>query len=204
MTKTVSGLDIDANFQFYITNLRGQDFKWNIPFKTYMKYRRRTRLFPNSNDNFRKFVTPTENIIKDIVRDIIIGNIESRLDYAQLVMDFVNRIPYQDRKEEYTKYPVETLCEFGGNCVDMSVLGATMLSLGGIETCFIDFPDHLALGVNIPTKGEYVIYRGEKYYVAEMSSTPTLSRDSAQIKIGDTLGLDLNEAKIYTARPKKS
>lgn len=205
MARTLNGLDVQANFLLYITNLRGKDLSWEIPFKTYMNYRKRNRLVPNKEDDFRRFVTPKEAILKRIATDISLANIssfQSGADYCQLIMDFVHRLPYQEKKEEYTKYPIETLCEFGGNCVDMSVLGATLLNIRGIETCFIDFPEHLAVGVNVQAKGEYVIYKGQKYYVAEMSVTAEVSKSYSPSIIGQTLDRDLSKAKIYTARPR--
>lgn len=206
MASMVNGLEIDANFLLYLSNLRGKDFRWEIPFKTYIGYRKRKRPMPNAGDDFRRFVTPKEDILQKIVADITLANITvipDMVDYCQLVMDFVHRIPYQDKKEHYTKYPIETLCEFGGNCVDMSVLGATLLNIGGIETCFIDFPEHLAVGVNVPARGGYVMYRGQKYYVAEMSGTRELSRSYSLFRVGDSLDRDLSKARIYTAKPRR-
>lgn len=202
--KGKGGLKYESEFNVYIPNLRGKEWIFPIPAKTYIAYKAKPRSLNNSTENFFRYVTPKETSIFDITTKIADSYLGSRwrnrkIDRADLIVDFVHQIPYQDRKISYVKYPIETLCEYGGNCVDLSVLGATMLEISGIESCFIRTEEHLFLGVNIPINGHYVEHKGTKYYTVEMTGTDLPSKPSTG-KIGEMNDFKRDEIFILTRK----
>ena len=174
--KGKGGLKYASEFNIHIPNLRDYHWLFKIQSKTYIAYKAKTRNLDYAEEDFWQYVTPKEASLYNITTYLAHESIGSQWrkqqnDVADLVVDFVHRIPYQDR-DLYVKYPVETLCEFGGNCVDLSVLGATMLEIVGIESCFVVNSDHAFLGVNLNGKGYHVEKSGKKYYTVEMRIDP--------------------------------
>lgn len=102
---------------------------------------------------------------------------QDRTHYAKLALAFVhNAIYYMTDEEstgvgEYWKYPDETLFDKVGDCEDTTFLYASLLRARGIPAIIIEYEDHLAVGVGLPTfSGTYYEYDGTKYYFAETTS----------------------------------
>lgn len=198
------GLKYESEFNVYVPNLRGKEWIFSIPTKTYIAYKAKPRSLNNNNENYCRYVTPKETSIFDLTTKIAEGYLgprwrDRKIDLAELIVDFVHQIPYQDREVDYVKYPVETLCEYGGNCIDLSVLGATMLEISGIESCFIGTEDHLFLGVDVKSNGHYIEHNGKKYYTIEMTGTDLPSEPSTE-KIGEKDDFDRNKISILTRK----
>lgn len=97
---------------------------------------------------------------------------------ADYVASFVQSMPYTvdyDTKgrDEYPRYPVETLFERGGDCEDTSVLIATLLDSLGINVVLLHLEgeEHIAVGVDVPMSyGIYYEYIGTKYWFLETTA----------------------------------
>ena len=208
MARKINGLNLKSNFTLYINDLRGNDWRWEIPFKEYFKFKQKIKIKENCYEDFRNFLTLRDRNLIEIVNTLgyeVIGSEwkKDKVELAKLLVDFVHRIPYQERDPTYVKYPIETLCEFGGNCADASVLGATLLQIAKIESCFIDLDDHLAVGINIPYNGESVELHGRKFYYTEMANLSYLNNQKP-IGIGENENYDLLKAKVYSTRKNQS
>jgi hypothetical protein len=101
--------------------------------------------------SLRYFVTPGDPDILRYSRDVLLGNRDSvesgppelaQLRNARLIFTtFAGRMTYvADPKEtaDYVQYPSETLTLGGGDCDDMTVCFASLLSSIGISTAFVD------------------------------------------------------------------
>jgi len=69
-----------------------------------------------------------------------------------LVLDLVQRFPYvrdidSTGRQDYWRFPLETLADQKGDCEDSSILLSALLSAMGHKTCFFDITDHAAIGV---------------------------------------------------------
>jgi predicted transglutaminase-like cysteine proteinase len=156
--------------------------KWvwelNIPESLYNQYKELKR--PSTND-FSVYVTHP-------LDDTYIGSLTSelgrmaqqngyyKLETIQFVAAFVQGLPYTSDMEttgcnDYPRYPVETLADFGGDCEDTTILLAALLDSMGYEVVIIAYPDHCGIGVlgDENTYGIYWEHNGEKYYYLETS-----------------------------------
>jgi len=201
--KGKGGLKYKSEFNVYIPKLREQELMFQIPSPTYIAYKAKPRKLYNGDCNYWNFVTSKDKYIDEIMTDLIGRYFGSKMsgnekEVAQLVLDFVHQIPYEDRNLTYVKYPIETLCEFSGNCVDLSVLGASMLTNVGIECCILGLNGHALLGVDVPGEGSIVRYKGKSYQVAETTGTFMPSKP-VDDKIGETEE-DINTLETIDSR----
>lgn len=95
---------------------------------------------------------------------------QQKISYA---ITFVQSLPYTDdivtaKADEYPRYPVETLFDRGGDCEDTAILIAAILDRMGYDVALIVPPNHMAVGIVLPTaSGRYYNYNGKKYYYLE-------------------------------------
>ena len=188
--KGKGGLKYLSEFNVYIPSLRGEELMFAIPSTTYIAYKAKPRKLHNGDCNYWNFVTPKDRYIDEIMTELMQTYFDGKIsgnekEAAQLVLDFLHQIPYEDRDFLYVKYPIETLCEFGGNCVDLPVLGASMLANIGIETCILGLRDHALLGIAVPGEGSGVRYKGRLYQVGETTGTFMPSKP-VDDRIGET------------------
>ncbi len=100
----------------------------------------------------------------------------TRTQLAQYLIDFVQQaIPYKtDPKNDgfdYPKYPIETIVEAGGDCEDKAALLVALLKTFGFDAVFIQFTDHMGVGLQTEKgAGSYFLYKGKKYYYVESTS----------------------------------
>lgn len=72
------------------------------------------------------------------------------------------------QKQEYPRYPLETLVDGTGDCEDKSILTAAMLQAMDYEVVLLSFPEHMAVGVAVTiTSPWYCDYEGRRYYYLE-------------------------------------
>lgn len=99
------------------------------------------------------------------------------IDTIYLIITFVQSLNYMSDYEttgydEYPKYPLETLYDKGGDCEDMSILLASLLTELGYGTALICFDDHMGVGIkgsdDLP--GYYFEKYGTRYYYIETTS----------------------------------
>ncbi|MCX6707689.1 MAG: transglutaminase-like domain-containing protein [Candidatus Woesearchaeota archaeon] len=138
------------------------------------------------SSNYAFFVTPEDPAVRQIATFIyftenVAKNSFKPEEFAFPVVNFVRKnIEYNQKieyKEDYVRFPVETLVEGNGDCEDMVILAASLLkSLGG-DVAFMFYLGpakegqkpmmHVALGVNGDFSGEHVRLNGKPYYYAE-------------------------------------
>ena len=74
-------------------------------------------------------------------------------------------------RDEYWKYPVETLIDKEGDCEDTSILFCAIAKQMGFDTCMILYPGHMAAGVNLDgLSGYYYTFYANHYYYCETTN----------------------------------
>jgi hypothetical protein len=91
---------------------------------------------------------------------------------VNLIITFVQSLPYTSDSvttafDEYPRYPIETLVEYGGDCEDTSILTAAFLDALFYDVILINPPEHMAVGIGIDAYGTYWELDGEKYFYLE-------------------------------------
>ena len=116
---------------------------------------------------------------KQIAEDI--KNMSADMNYSEYetvreIINFVQNIEYvydgDDDFGEWPKYPIETIFDKGGDCEDTSILLAGILRELGYGLAFIQFDDHVALGILGDDKmtGTYYNYEGNNYFYIETTN----------------------------------
>lgn len=126
-------------------------------------------------DNRESFVFSEQGkpVVRDLARKLeAIARLET--DKVEVALSYVQSLPYSydstsKGKDEYVRYPVETLVDGCGDCEDKSVLLAAILHEMNIDFVLLMAPDHMAVGVNCePHNGATGFkFNGKKYYYAE-------------------------------------
>ncbi|MBO4327962.1 MAG: hypothetical protein J5831_00965 [Bacteroidales bacterium] len=137
----------------------------------------------NANDthapaNFYSFIFSKHDreVIRDLARQLA-DTITSEKGRIEAALSFVQSLPYaKDQtskgREEYLRYPVETLADGMGDCEDKSMLLGAVLGEWGMDYVLLLPPDHLALGVRCDSveADRYFQFDGKKYYYLETTS----------------------------------
>ncbi len=184
----------DLSGSFYILSQynRNHDsssakIKWGISYSTY--FFNRNRLIHPSYSTISDY-TEVARIIASYCRttsllplsEYIRDNVDSSTDecvlngllnYCQDRGDFEDCMHYiEDGTDDFAKYPVETLCEGGGDCEDKSILFASMARSLGYSVKIAVTPGHCMALVKLNTSpahsdGWHIDFDGEKYYFCE-------------------------------------
>lgn len=92
-------------------------------------------------------------------------------------LTFVQALPYSKDsdskgKDEYVRYPLETLADGTGDCEDKSLLLAALLAEMDLDYVLLALPDHLAVGVRCDevTAERYFLFGDKKYYYMETTN----------------------------------
>ena len=126
-------------------------------------------------DNRKSFVFSEQGrpVVRDLARRLE-AIARSETDRVEAALTYVQSLPYSydstsKGKDEYVRYPVETLVDGCGDCEDKSVLLAAILHEMNIDFVLLMAPDHMAVGVNYePHNGATgFMFNGKKYYYAE-------------------------------------
>lgn len=94
-------------------------------------------------------------------------------DEVSFVLAFVQSLPYTSDSvatgyDEYPRFPIETLVDYGGDCEDTSILFATLVLILNYSAIFISPPSHYAVGVwGTDLHGYYWTYNNRTYYYCE-------------------------------------
>ncbi len=95
-------------------------------------------------------------------------------DRIALALTFVQSLPYaydadSKGKDEYVRYPVETLVDGCGDCEDKVALLVALLYEMDIDFVLLVLPEHMALGVHCDEveADRYLLFQGKKYYYME-------------------------------------
>ena len=91
-------------------------------------------------------------------------------DYADFALAFIQAIPYvpdPEDKGDWARFPSEYFSFGGGDCEDSSLAYVALLLDAGLETAFLEFPGHVAVGVRGPYNGAFFKKDGSAWYLAE-------------------------------------
>ncbi len=95
-------------------------------------------------------------------------------DRIALALAFVQSLPYaydadSKGKDEYVRYPVETLVDGCGDCEDKVALLVALLYEMDIDFVLLVLPEHMALGVHCDEveADRYLLFQGKRYYYLE-------------------------------------
>jgi hypothetical protein len=140
-----------------LTVREGNVFVNATPAEEYDDKRQTTVLFHGKNawngdvNTLRFFVTPDDPAILRYSRDVLLqyrdslsgisGMLERFTKARVLINTFAGRLLYVgDPKQsaDFVQYPSETLTTLGGDCDDMTVCFASLLSSIGVSTAFVD------------------------------------------------------------------
>ena len=137
----------------------GRHWTWNlsIPVDLYNAYKSvpistRTRDGPAGYG----FCTTTKDAyLQTLAKEL--NDTATRLEYdsynqVSFVLAFVQSLPYTSDsvttgRDEYPRFPIETLVDDGGDCEDTSILFATLTLILGYDTLYINPPNHYAVGI---------------------------------------------------------
>ena len=130
-------------------------------------------------DNRKSFVFSEHGrpVVEDLARKLeAIARSES--DRVEAALTYVQSLPYaydstSKGKDEYVRYPIETLVDGCGDCEDKSVLLAAILHEMNIGFVLLMTSDHMAVGVNCEPHNDATgfMFNGKKYYYAETTET---------------------------------
>lgn len=143
---------------YYFTGIDDMQKKYIKKNHTYYEGRGRDFIF---KDPFRNYLRAVAVVIKRLA-------IEHGLNDVEVALSFVQSLQYQE-SPEYQRYAVETLIDRCGDCSDKSILYAGILEALNYEWVFLDFPNHLAVGIWFPCNmpGTFYYYKGKCYYFCE-------------------------------------
>jgi len=146
-----------------------------VPKDLYEYYTNRTRIV---TEDYSIYVThPNDDeYISTVVEafyDIAVQEGYDSQQTVNLVIAFVQSLPYTSDDvttafDEYVRYPLETLVDGGGDCEDTSILTSALLEAMNNAVVLLNFPGHVAVGVNVDgVFGSYFSYEEENYYYLE-------------------------------------
>jgi hypothetical protein len=93
-----------------------------------------------------------------------------------LVIAFVQSIPYVGEACEYPRYPLETLVEWKADCEDAAILAGALLRQMRFDVVLLAFLEekHMALGIRVvpptPVEDPPYVWNGGAYYYVEPTS----------------------------------
>jgi hypothetical protein len=138
----------------------------------YLYYKNQERTF--CCGDWYKYATPNDPTIQTIAKDIVDVSIATGEQYKHsLAIDFVESMVYEldvdyNNRDEYPKYPIETIIDGKGDCEDTSFLMASVLEALNIDTVLLVFPGHVAVGVWCEDcTGGYFEHNSRKYFYLE-------------------------------------
>lgn len=138
----------------------------------------------------QRYPAPKDPIIKKVaarLRSKAAMIASSREEIAEYITSFVQHIPYKSDGQA-PRHPVKTLVDQRGNCVDKSLLLASLLKALGYQVALLRLVNHnhMAVGVSGDYSGISYLHNGNRYFYVE----PTTHREigascygKAQVKV---------------------
>lgn len=125
-----------------------------------------------------EYVTSEDPVVQELAG--MLGNLSaafSELRTANFVLSFVQSIDYVEdeisvSRDEYWRFPVETLYDGMGDCEDKAFLYASIMEAMGYDAVILLFDGHAAAGISVAmATGSYYQYDGQKYFYCETTAT---------------------------------
>jgi hypothetical protein len=156
---------------------------WSVTHRFSTEYYRFFRTLPRVLD-YAKYVDYVNDPRDDDQLQSLIDKLERLAADAgldawgklNLVIAFIQSIPYVGESCEYPRYPLETLVEREGDCEDAAILAAALLRQMHFDVVLLAFleEDHMALGIRIvpptPVADPPFTWNGSAYYYIEPTS----------------------------------
>jgi len=158
-----------------------EKYEW---YKSLNPYNRRPQSAGSSA--MASFVTPSDKVIQNIAQQLsniaqndgsdVVQTANFVLDFVQTIVTYKNDSVSCDR-DEYWRYPLETLVEQYGDCEDSTILYATLMKNLDYDMVLLfyvldDGTGHLASGVHFDTSLDFdaIYYNDIPYYYAETTN----------------------------------
>lgn len=144
---------------------------------TYTQYRNKERYSLNEWKDMI-YESLNEDYIDTLfeeLEEVLDKNSKGDISNSELIK-FVQEFSYyndiETGKNEYPKYPIETLWDQGGDCEDSSILLSTLIAKNGYGVALIDLPNHMAVGIYCdPQPGQsYYEVDGKEYCYIETTA----------------------------------
>ena len=160
---------------------------WTLPYWSYQSFKNAlVDRFPDSDKEYRAFVDCDSKPISDLAGSLkeLAGGMTAH-QYADFVLKFVQLCTdYEldsdyNGKEEYWKYPAETLMDRRGDCEDGSILYCALMKASGFDVALLIYTGaeyigegHAAAAGCLPDVpgGTFYEIGGKKYYYCETTS----------------------------------
>jgi hypothetical protein len=167
----------DRNFEWDYKELR---WTWSlsIPQSLYESYKSVSVSYriKNSLTGYSFLVTTQDDYVIQVankLHEVAVQEGFGAYDEVSFVLAFVQSLPYTSDSvtagyDEYPRFPIETLVDYGGDCEDTSILFATLVLILDYDAIFTSPPNHSAVGVwGTNLHGYYWTYNGRTYYYCE-------------------------------------
>ena len=164
----------------WIYNLRSFSLHINISKEAYAYYNHlAVDRSPYPYEKGAVFVTTNDEVVISVAEKLrSLADTQGYDDYetANFVLRFVQSLQYTydnvtTPRNEYWRFPVETLVDETGDCEDTAILYASLMEALGYDAVLVLLPSHAAVGIagNNYT-GFYYSYDGVRYYYCETTS----------------------------------
>ncbi|MCW4050895.1 MAG: hypothetical protein NWE89_14295 [Candidatus Bathyarchaeota archaeon] len=173
-------LSINVTFHYVWTQSMSEvSTDLTIPVGDYWEYTKKNRTMEITDWVSMCKDPGDDNIIDQMAEsfeDTATSEVFSDYETVNYILSFIQNLPYTEKNEtipwdNYSRYPVETLFEMSGDCVDKSILTAAILDAMGYDVALLVMEDvkHVAVGVARGTgfNGIYYDVYGTRYYYAE-------------------------------------
>ncbi len=178
LTAAAQSASIEQHFSWQYANRA-----WNITHRFSTAYYGFFRTLPRILD-YTAYASYVEDPRDDDRLRLLIDKLErlaadaglSAWEKLNLVIAFVQAIPYASESCEYPRYPLEMLVERQGDCEDAAILAASLLRQMHYDVALLAFlpEDHMALGIRVdpPTPRDHPPYEwnGSTFYYVEPTS----------------------------------
>ncbi len=152
---------IDDPVEFNIKNLDDTVSEYSISKKGYLDIvnTKRGSISQRHPENYVDWEP-----IKVIIEKVWKNSNADPVEYIKNTMDFIalNTDYQKDRQKpfstDFTKHPLETIIDKGGDCEDLAVLAASFFAYAGIRTGIVNSPGHAAVAISLDEvnhKGDY-------------------------------------------------
>ncbi|NHN43268.1 hypothetical protein G9C85_16750 [Halorubellus sp. JP-L1] len=170
----------------YVQTLRGRTKgrSWEVSFlafdSAYVAAKRRSRGRARAEYVSYELLEGAANEIAEFVYEAAENNgFTSEFERIQFALSFVQRLPYVSDDvstgyDDYTKFIMETLTSFKGDCEDTSILFASILESEpfNYNAVLLEPPGHMAVGLLMEKdfEGFSYIYDGSQYFYVETTT----------------------------------
>ena len=145
---------VHKNFSWYFASQDlTQSFEMDISQSRFEKFHQESRLQLNQWSHYVRKEMPEIRVLAIQFQNLHLEHNWCTFQQASNILSFIQQcISYtadQDTTDqsEWPRYPIETLMEETGDCEDVAILAAAILTRLGFQTALLEYPHHMALGI---------------------------------------------------------